>query len=509
MKKTSLNVLLVIMFLIICLSACDNTTIVDIPLGNEPTKTFSVFDYLDNGAIIQESKAFTIKGTSEKDVVIVVSLYDNHNTLIYQSYGITDEKGNWIATINAPKASSKTYSIVINDAGKKYTKMFTNILFGKVWLLAGEDFISEKIDLSLIPESFEELENIKFYKQGIKKGEWITNKTFNEVTSLAYYYALALTKKYNDDLSYGDMPIAIIMLGDEENYLYEWLSVEMIDRVKYVKEYLLDKDLYVDKDPTDGEMSYLYNNLIQPLMGISLTGVIWSQGLSDLKYKNTTIDDHFSIYQLLLNIFFNSLCNNFGNQIDILVIQTPSINIEGSEILREAQSKVSFFFNNTKIIPTYDLYDDKIILNEEIEEIRVISKYFTIDINKLVERLIDIHFNEKKVSSYAKLIIKRNDDNIITNITIYFSNTNRLRSDDFNSFLLYGKDNEILEIKPTINHDMIEIDLQESLKVIGEEITYYEIKRITYAYEMDITNCDLYNNYNIPVIPFKIDIGGE
>lgn len=503
--------IIIFSLLLMCLSLCScfERIQIEIPVGEKIVNDFTVNDYFQNNAVIQANNEIEVSGISEKGVVLVATIYDSKGNVIIQNYGITDEKNAFTITIKTPKASTKAYTLEIKDSNDIFVHLYKNIKFGQVWLINKNDYYveesNEKIDLLSEKNEFD---NFGFYYVTEDKKEWLEE----DIDQIVNPFILNLSKTIYDEnqsLLLDDVPVGFIILDVENDNLFEWISKNQIDRIKYIKEYFEKFDIGEDE-----KVSELYENILKPLEGIKLEGIIWNFSLKEANNAVIYNEKYFHVYGVLLNILTNYFCDTYTENVKIVFIQSENSDNQFVNRLREEQMRNSYYFNNTKLIPTYDL---NVEYNEELEKYEMIE----INPNKLLERIKNTIYNDYKVSGYSKLITKSNDDGVMTNITIVISNTNDLNyvttneDKEFDFLEIYDKEGNLLDIAYKIVNNQIIIDLLKPVKeekLLEDEEKelvdeYYQVSKIIYNIQNKEHNGWLYNENEIPVLPFIIEVG--
>lgn len=494
---------MIICLLIICftLCSCEEPVRIEIPVGEKITEDFKVNSYFNDNAIIEASSSINIVGVSEEGVVMIASVYDNKGKLVSQNYGIAGLDNIFSITINTPTASTKEYKLEIKDSFDTYIHTYNNIKFGEVWLIN----TNELTEVDEVSDNNIKNKNIGYYYVNKEVSSWETNEN---VSSYIKKLAEKIYQQHESLIS-NDVPIGIIVLDSEKSNLYEWVSKNNIDRVKYLKDYLVHNDLY------DSEMtSNLYEKMLKPLEGIKFTGYIWH--FSDNDSSFSLGKNYEKAYAIMLNLLTNYFCDAFGENVKKVFIQSESSTIESIEILRTHQMNNSYYFSNTYLIPTYDL---NVLYDEELNENNIVE----IDENKLIDRIIKVVYDGVRPSGYSKLVSLYNEKEELTKVSIYISNTDYLMCDISDAdyiaenglkFLkIYDVNNNLIDLDYVINNNVIEIDLEikdiisEDVKDVPLEKQYYQISRIEYDVKKENGNCWIYNDENIPLLPFTIEVG--
>lgn len=510
MRKKGLMIILFIVF-------CFTTSCVEqkLPNGKKPSQDFTVNEYLTSNAIFEEKDRLTLSGLSEKDVCIKVDLKNSENKIIETYQTTVNDENKWSLSFITPKGSYEKYQLVVYDAHQLYVKVFENIRFGHVWMLAGEDIMNQPIQEESSPKEVvpQDFENLAFYLQTVNEGFWLDVKEdYQQITEISYKYGKKL-------LSYYNMPIGFILVQEQTSHLEEWLFMESIESRRAIKDYLIANHTYKETPQNFGDAGYIGENKIKNLEGLSLQGILWYQGISELNAFNN--EDYINNYFRMLMTMIESWYGTFEGAM-FTILQECSLQQEATSKLRYIQNIVANYYSFIKLVPTYDLNEK--IMNDENEE-----SLGALDLDQLAIRVVDIVTNNKYVSSYANLLLEVDETlEIVDKVIIEFENTRNLQliqkddkeleNENICYFHIYYDDEELgiveLEIVPIIKKNTIEIDLRYKVEEIGENNTIAEVEKIydksrisiVYGLEGDLTNVNLYNDYHLPILPFRIDI---
>jgi sialate O-acetylesterase len=222
--------------------------------------------------VLQQKQPIKIWGWAEAGEKVTVDLDGQTAT------ATTDDQGSWQAELPARKADGKQYTLTVS--GKNEIKL-TNILLGEVWLGSGQSNMEwtvkgakdagkeitaanhPQIRLFLVPKAKSPTPT-----KDIKGGTWqvCSPKTVGPFSATAYYFARALQKEIN-------VPVGIIASSWGGTLIEPWT-------------------------PKNGKGAVLYNAMIHPLAPLSISGVIWYQGESNV-LSNTSHKYHDLKKQLI------------------------------------------------------------------------------------------------------------------------------------------------------------------------------------------------------------------
>jgi len=251
--------------------------------------------FADN-MVLQRNKEINIFGYCETvGATVEVTLAGKTAT------ATVDERGEWCATFD-PMPAMFDQTIEVRQTGNTAynLKKFTGVNIGEVWVMSGQS----NGDLqTLYIEDLEEYyalasanKSIRMYRssQGysvtekdIGSGTWyeatpenIANKT-SSVTAIAYTMAVKLADELGDDV-----PIAVMHMVRGSCKIKTWLDYKRIQEVSpsATREYeywLGQNSLPTNAHGGGAVATVMYNNVIAPVYGYEVAGVLWYQGEGD------------------------------------------------------------------------------------------------------------------------------------------------------------------------------------------------------------------------------------
>ncbi len=492
--------------LLLMLVSCVNNDPPVKPIGTIPTKEFTVNPIISDNAIYKEKSQLMISGTAEGNVGIKVELVNKGNKVIATKEVLTDsETLNWSVTLTTPKGSYDSYKLKVSDTFSKFKKTYSNIRFGLVYMIIGDNYQSRvstdsEEDFNVLIEN----KNIGFFSQTLNGGKWFdTIEDYNNLSDYVKNFSLEMYETNN-------VPTAIMMVCEDDTFLREWLFKDVVDSHTFISTYLQDKGMYVDNPSQKGEMAYLGEALIKPLKGISVNAIIWIQGQMEMPFLED--QEYANIYFQMLYTLFNSWREYFYN-FEVVILQAGNDTNPNVINLRTIQKTVADYYSFVTIIPTIDLIVK--LENETVET----------DFAKLAKRTKDIIKNNIEVSKFDNLVLEIDPlTEVVSMIQIEFNNTERIlveildESNLINYFKVYYNDPEkgqiVLDVQPIIKDNTISVDLRYEEEVFNEDGEIEIIKKvydkslidIEYGYESDLSNVNLFNDSGIPILPFRINI---
>ena len=477
MKKTF--IIIICLLLTTCMVSCTENH----PTGGvRPTTEFTVNSVVQDNAVFQKESNVVIRGTGENGVNIIVDLIDENNK-VDESYSTQIQENSWNITFKAPKASFDEYSIAIYDEYSTFKKEYKHIRFGEVIMLMGDPFSNNLVEEEL------DLEDLSYYVVSDEGAKWIDFEN-DEFTIDNYSYKLA--KKLSKD---EECPVGVI-INQVNGYLYEWLNLENIEQVSPIKNYLVENNLYTDAPTKKGDTGYLEMTRSKYVSDLSIAYIIWNHGFNEINSFTDKI--YTNVYFQMLMCLMDSL-NNFYRQSKIAILEIGSYDKLNVVTLRRIQKYVSNYYTEAYLIPTFDLNND---------------------VKELVKRTVNILDKKALVSQYSNLYVDIDEQQqIIKSIKIEINNTDLLIVKDednvINHFNVYYNDPEKgkvkLDINPIIENNVIIIDLTyqeetEDKEDKNEIIKFYDKNLISIEYGMsnDLSDINLFNEDELPVLPFEI-----
>ncbi len=271
-----------------------------------------------------------------------------------------DAEGVWIVPVAVPAASFDPHTVTIKS-GKQVVTL-KNILFGEVWLCAGQSNMEWPVRKALDMKS--QLEgklntNIRLLCTGrisaetpqrdipVQEGK-NTKWAVCNAEDLAQFSAVGygFGKELQEALG---VPVGLVDASYGGTYVEGWMKKEVID-----------SDAKILKDCTKikhkvwkGKESHLYNANIYPIRHNSFAGVIWYQGCANVSSSPRG-------YAHSLEVLINSWREEFNNPtMPFYIVQLVPhtyAGIKGAQ-LRESQEKVARRVEHCEIVGTMDQLD--------------------------------------------------------------------------------------------------------------------------------------------------------
>lgn len=240
--------------------------------------------FQDNMVLQQNANvAIWGKATPGKNVQITASWTNEKFSVL------TDKDGKWITRIPTPTAGGP-YTLSFKEGE---TVTLSNVLIGEVWLCSGQsnmempmsgyncqpaEFATDRI-INAKPTKQIRICNVsKFcsnFRQDSVKCKWCENnpETVSGTSATAYYFAETLQNAL-------DIPVGIIVSCWGGTTIEAWMTKEVIEKVapgEFNFDYLNNKE----EKHFGGKAQTMYNGQIAPLEPFTINGIIWYQGESN------------------------------------------------------------------------------------------------------------------------------------------------------------------------------------------------------------------------------------
>ncbi len=290
-----------------------NVKIQDIAITNIKEKNI-VNSYFADGMMFRQNKPMNIFGNVEKADLKVTAKLKDKNGVLEEKESVSSEDGSWNISFDGRAGGYDAYSIEIFVDGK-LQKTINDILIGELWLAAGQSnmefFVLQTIpdyDYSLIPLN----EYVRFFDEPLVPGgvkstlpsspakdiegaKWADGSNavdIKYISAIAYYMSLKLQAELN-------VPVGFINAAKGASVIESWLPREVVENDSVIKGKLEEREIYKTAEQLDKisenwtYLTTLYNSKIAPLAGIEISGMLWYQGESNIKYAE---DNGYNIF---------------------------------------------------------------------------------------------------------------------------------------------------------------------------------------------------------------------
>jgi sialate O-acetylesterase len=250
--------------------------------------------------------------------------------IVFQSTEESDARGLFGFRLPVLEASYDFYRLSLTVENTRCS--IENIYFGEVWLALGESNMSMPVrytDVEDLLPQISKQQKIRIFTMAeyglsadedmflfmptarIINGQWLTPDTENllDVSATALVFAARLQESLN-------VPVAIYDLAAADTMIHSWLPREIIETKPHLKQHVQDVEHYRDKSNWNDLLSseatsfsrknqptVMYNHKLAPFTSLSIRGVLFSHGESDVHYPEYYLEafKEFSVV----------LCRNF------------------------------------------------------------------------------------------------------------------------------------------------------------------------------------------------------
>lgn len=290
--------------------------------------TAALYNIYSDGMLFQQKKEAVLSGTGNGGDEIVCVLSDESGNLL-KTKSYVNRSGEFTVSFTAPEGGYKNYTITIYENGNKFAEL-KDVVFGELWLASGQSNMEYPfVSSSTYAENTNRSEWIRFLyvayhpkyngnteayplepMKDFEKGscQWFKGTdTIDQVSAVAVYFAQKLQQEL-------DMPVGIISSSLGGSILLTWLSRETVDSnpdfAEYAKQmgnYISASDWETNQIDPYGTITANFNKKIYPLRNLSIAGMLWYQGETEIFNKWET-----GYYKLGLELLQSSYSELFG-----------------------------------------------------------------------------------------------------------------------------------------------------------------------------------------------------
>lgn len=268
-----------------------------------------------DGMVFQQNEEVNVWGLTVPGRTVTARLTKGGD-LVSEKSAEAGENGLFEIALDPVAGSFDQYVLTIDDAVD--TKTIENVVFGEVWLSAGQSNMELQVQYTVESEDIYATADdpyIRFFLEptnpkpslssdfayrpqfDIEDSRWGFGDVHNDVavvSAVAYHFAVRLYEELQ-------VPVAILNTSIGSTSVEAWISRKSIEDDAAVLAELKGKDFYFDTRNwnTRGEwnfnqMSAMFNHKIAPLTGMNIKGILWYQGENNVgnyqaaqNYKNS------------------------------------------------------------------------------------------------------------------------------------------------------------------------------------------------------------------------------
>ena len=321
-------------------------------VAQEKPQTLTLPSVVGSNMVLQHSTTVNIWGWAKPKAKVTVACDWVEGKPIKVK---ADAEGFWILPVQTLAAGYTPHAITIKSG--KEVRELTNILFGEVWLCAGQSNMEWPVRKT--PDMKGDLEgelnpNIRIYNTGraytatpqndvpvqkrhVTKWSVCNARDLKNFSAIGYGFGKELQEALN-------VPIGLIDVAYGGTQIQGWLSAETIQSNPHIVK-ILQKNRH---RTWKGKESQLYNANIYPIRHATIAGVIWYQGCTHIASN---------AYWRSLEALVKSWRVEFrSEQLPFYIVQIAPHTyggIRGAQI-REAQARVADKFEGCELVVTND-----------------------------------------------------------------------------------------------------------------------------------------------------------
>ncbi len=224
-------------------------------------------EYFTDNAVLQCDMPVRLTGSTAPGKEVTAGLFVEGDDVPVAEGSVTARSdGSFTLVLPAQKGSYDVYELEVTSGSR--TIRLKNLLFGEVWLTAGQSNMQYKLGWTadgckLDPET----EFCDTYLRGLidigPNPVWTLGDTplIADVTAIGYYFASELRETL-------DVPVAVIDTAAGGSSLYEWVRPHALEENEEIFEYVNPRF----------KVGLIYDIRIGRLAGMTVRGMLWYQG---------------------------------------------------------------------------------------------------------------------------------------------------------------------------------------------------------------------------------------
>lgn len=403
----------------------------------------------------------------------------------------TDKYGEWSVSIKTPNPGGP-YDIHIVDGD---TLVVNNIYIGEVWLCLGQSNmeipvkgyygqpvyhsnqtianVNKHLPIHLFQAHYHsskvELDNLD--------GSWNEHegKAVANFSATAYYFGLQLYQSLQ-------IPIGLINSSKGGSKIEPWIPKDVLKLFPNISLKHLEQGVVIDKPEEQGAV--LYNAMIHPLKNLTIKGVIWYQGESNLSAPIQ--------YESLLPCFVGALRKLFRkSDLPFYYVQIAPFTYgdkdgQQAALFRESQMKCEKYISHSGMVVLTDAGTEfsihpfnKQLVGERLAYMALSNLYGMTGISSIYPTY------ESKQIVNGKIILNFKTDCGLTSFGKELSN-----------FEIAGRDRKFIPAKASV--------IKESNKVVVWSDMVNDPVAVRYAFR-NYVDGDLFGTNGLPVSTFRTD----
>ncbi|MBD5267177.1 MAG: sialate O-acetylesterase [Bacteroides sp.] len=309
--------------------------------------------FFSDNMVMQQLTDANLWGTADaSSEITVIPSWDNR---AYKTR--TDKNGNWKITIPTAVAGGP-YTLTVGDGAEPV--VINNVMLGEVWLCSGQSNMEmpmkgfknqpvEGANMAILKSRnpdirlFTVKRNSSTVPVNDVMGSWAeaSPESVREFSATAYFFGRQIEEIL-------DVPVGLIVVAWGGSACEAWMNDEMLQAFPEAAAKIPQVN---GKIPSKNRTpSVLFKGMLNPLIGLSMRGVIWYQGEDNWNRAHTYTDMFSTMITGWRNLWNQGDFPFYYCQIapyDYSIITEPGKEIINSAYLREAQARVENIVPNT------------------------------------------------------------------------------------------------------------------------------------------------------------------
>lgn len=498
---------LLLTFVIIISSFVWNTAFAD----NEDTSLDTSFHGVyQSYMLFQQNKPIVLCGRGKKGEKITVKLVDKNNKTKRTASALVAENGSFEVTLSEVDGGYSEYSIIGYCEDQVFATL-TNIVFGELWLCAGQSNMQFPLFETHKGQKILENDLGDYYIRGFKSATLPKNKPFasdklrtdipgsawiagndqdiSSISAIGYFFAQEIRKKT-------DVPVGILSVAIGGSSIFSWLSRTSINNSDILSNYLKSKNQYIPAseisnsikttDDAKNKMTYAYNQKVAPLKNLNISGTIWYQGEADINIDS-------EIYCEALKRLQKSYSSAFGfekSSMPLICANLASYHYAKNRFQKVAHfnEALSVLAEKNKYISSIPIYDISLEYDNELEKFPgAVHPLTKEDVGeRMAKSAFSMVYGEKSPTTCATVKAVKINGN---EMHIKFDNVGnglKIKAPDTTlyGFTICGESGIYVEARAVIENN-------DTIKVWSENVD--NPVSATYAYSEVTINCNLFS----------------
>ena len=272
-----------------------------------------VSTYFSDGMMFKQNSPMNVFGNVKESGKSIRSELFKNNVSVEEKTCVSEENGDWKLSFSAREGGYDNYRIDIY-VDSKLELSIKDIVIGELWLASGQSNMEYTVGQTVMDNDYTGLTNtnVRFFAEptvpggvnsnlsavpvsDIEDAKWANGGNAADIkyiSAIGYMMSLELQNRL-------DVPVGFINTAKGASVIESWLPREAVENNSVVKETLQKRGIYYTEEQLSGiagnwqYLTTLYNTKIAPLKGIEISGLIWYQGESNIKYAD---DDGYNTF---------------------------------------------------------------------------------------------------------------------------------------------------------------------------------------------------------------------